>query len=134
MNDIEFTVNGQWVTAPANLSSLPLVDFLQEELGLTGTKFGCGIGVCRACTVAVRRRAEAPLEVLLACSTPLAEVAGLKVFTIEGRPYRRRSSFVDRITLLNPTTAGPLTEQIDRHLKPLRQIRRVVSSFARRQW
>ncbi len=84
MNDIEFTVNGQWVTAPANLSSLPLVDFLQEELGLTGTKFGCGIGVCRACTVAVRRRAEAPLEVLLACSTPLAEVAGLKVFTIEG--------------------------------------------------
>ncbi len=84
MNDIEFSVNGQSVTAPANLSSLPLLDFLQEELGLTGTKFGCGIGVCRACTVALRRRAEAPLEVLLSCSTPLTEVAGLEVFTIEG--------------------------------------------------
>jgi len=57
-----------------------------------------------------------------------------RVFTIEGRPYRRRSSVVDRITLLNPTTAGPLTEQIDRHLKPLRQIRRTVRSFAIRRW
>ena len=54
-----------------------------------------------------------------------------RVFTIEGRPYRRDSKVIHRITLLNPTTAGPLVQQIDRHLKPLRQIRRAVRSFTR---
>ena len=54
-----------------------------------------------------------------------------RVFTIEGRPYRRNAQVVHRITLLNPVTAGPLVDQIDRHLKPLRQIRRAVRSFTR---
>jgi peptidoglycan/xylan/chitin deacetylase (PgdA/CDA1 family) len=54
-----------------------------------------------------------------------------RVFTIEGRPYRRNAEVVHRITLLNPLTAGPLVNQIDRHLKPLRQMRRAVRSFTR---
>lgn len=54
-----------------------------------------------------------------------------RVFTIEGRPYRRNSDVVHRITLINPMIAGPLVQQIDRHLMPLRQMRRVVRSFTR---
>jgi len=54
-----------------------------------------------------------------------------RVFTIDGRPYRRRAKVVHRITLLNPSTAGSLVDQIDRHLKPIRQMRRAVRSFTR---
>ncbi|MEE8139568.1 MAG: 2Fe-2S iron-sulfur cluster-binding protein, partial [Alphaproteobacteria bacterium] len=60
MADISFSVNGKPVTAPAAEGDLPLVEFLQDDLRLTGTKFCCGIGVCRACTVAVRRQPGAP--------------------------------------------------------------------------
>ena len=50
---IAVTINGTLYrrSVPADLS---LLDWLQEDLGLTGTKFCCGIGVCRACTVAVQ--------------------------------------------------------------------------------
>jgi len=54
-----------------------------------------------------------------------------RVFTIEGRAYHRDSKVIHRITLLNPTVAGPLVQQIDQHLKPLRQMRRAVRSFSR---
>lgn len=76
-------INGQTVRrdVPPDLS---LVDFLQEELGLTGTKFCCGIGVCRACTVASRRVPESEAEPLLACSTPAVLVDGHHITTIEG--------------------------------------------------
>ena len=84
MADITFEINGQQVTAPSDLADLPLIDYLQEDKGLTGTKFCCGIGICRACTVSVQRSAGAPREVLLACSTPLSEMEGLSVHTVEG--------------------------------------------------
>ncbi|WP_372864913.1 (2Fe-2S)-binding protein [Spongiibacter sp.] len=83
MADIEFSVNGRAVSAGAELAELPLVDYLQEDLGLTGTKFCCGIGVCRACTVTVKRYSGAPLDVLLACSTPLSQLQGVSVYTVE---------------------------------------------------
>jgi aerobic-type carbon monoxide dehydrogenase small subunit (CoxS/CutS family) len=51
---------------------------LREDLGLTGAKFGCGEGQCRACTVLLEGKAVA------ACQTTLDEVAGRKVETIEG--------------------------------------------------
>lgn len=63
---------------------LALIDFLQENLGLTGTKLCCGIGVCRACTVAVRRSPQSVAEPLLACSTPAALLDGEHITTIEG--------------------------------------------------
>lgn len=56
----------------------PLLWVLREELGLVGTKFGCGAGICRACTVHVDS------EAVPSCVTPLASVAGKKVTTIEG--------------------------------------------------
>lgn len=82
---VTFSVNGQRVTAPAGELDLPLVDFLQEDLGLTGTKFCCGIGVCRACTVAVRRHKDAPLETTLACSTTIGSLQGVDIITIESQ-------------------------------------------------
>ena len=81
---VQLTVNGTETgerTVPGNLS---LLDFLNEELGLTGTKFCCGIAVCRACTVAVRRTPESPATPTLSCSTPVRFVDGQSVDTVEG--------------------------------------------------
>ncbi|MEM1433869.1 MAG: (2Fe-2S)-binding protein [Pseudomonadota bacterium] len=58
--------------------STPLLWVLREQLNLTGTKFGCGIAQCGACTVLVDGQA------IRSCSTPLAAVAGKAVTTIEG--------------------------------------------------
>jgi len=57
---------------------MPLLWALRDELGLTGTKFGCGIGNCGACTVHVN---GAPVR---SCSTPVNAVEGQEVTTIEG--------------------------------------------------
>ena len=58
--------------------SMPLLWFLRDELGLTGTKFGCGVELCGACTVHLDG------EAIRACGTQMSEVAGKKVTTIEG--------------------------------------------------
>lgn len=80
---IALTVNGQPVSrqAPAEIS---LADFLHEKVGLTGTKVACGMGLCKACTVAVRGPDHAGLQRLQACITPAAAVAGWQVLTVEG--------------------------------------------------
>ena len=57
---------------------MPLLWFLRDELGLTGTKFGCGQALCGACTVHVDGAA------VRACQTPLSALEGSKVTTIEG--------------------------------------------------
>ncbi len=57
---------------------MPLLWFLRDELGLTGTKFGCGQALCGACTVHVDGSA------VRACQTPVSAVDGSKVTTIEG--------------------------------------------------
>jgi isoquinoline 1-oxidoreductase alpha subunit len=74
---VAFTVNGQRqdVAGPADASLLWL---LREKLGLTGTKFGCGVAQCGACTVHVD---GAPVR---ACVTSLSQVEGRAVTTIEG--------------------------------------------------
>ncbi|AGT08316.1 (2Fe-2S)-binding protein [Paracoccus aminophilus] len=74
---IEFTVNGQKVSTDADPDT-PLLWVIRDEIGLTGTKFGCGIGMCGACTVHVGGRATR------ACVTEVSEVAGAVVTTIEG--------------------------------------------------
>ncbi len=57
---------------------MPLLWFLRDELGLTGTKFGCGQALCGACTVHVDGNA------VRACQTPVSAIEGAKVTTIEG--------------------------------------------------
>lgn len=57
---------------------MPLLWYLRDELGMTGTKFGCGTGLCGACTVHVNGKA------VRACVTPMADLSGKAVTTIEG--------------------------------------------------
>jgi isoquinoline 1-oxidoreductase alpha subunit len=73
----KFVLNGKTVTAQAQPDT-PLLWVVRDEFGLTGTKFGCGIAVCGACTVDIGGQAAR------ACTTPLSAVAGKKVVTIEG--------------------------------------------------
>ena len=72
-----FTLNGDSVTVEAE-SNAPLLWVVREHLGLTGTKFGCGIGQCGACTVHVDGAST------YACLTPVSAVEGRQVTTIEG--------------------------------------------------
>jgi len=72
-----FQLNNQPVESKSAESS-PLLWVIRDELGLTGTKFGCGIGLCGACTVHVDGRATR------SCITPVGAVAGASVTTIEG--------------------------------------------------
>jgi len=58
--------------------SMPLMWFLRDELGLTGTKFGCGLGFCGACTVHLQG------DAVRACTVVMSDVAGKSVITIEG--------------------------------------------------
>jgi len=73
----KLTVNGKSVTIDAEPDT-PLLWALREDLGLTGTKYGCGMAVCGSCTVHVDGQ---PVR---SCTTPLAAMAGRKVTTIEG--------------------------------------------------
>jgi isoquinoline 1-oxidoreductase alpha subunit len=70
-------LNGQPAAVKADPST-PLLWVLRDELGLTGTKFGCGLAQCGACTVHLD---GAPVR---SCVTPLAAAAGAPVVTIEG--------------------------------------------------
>ncbi len=72
----QLTVNGRSVTIDADPST-PLLWALRDNLGLTGTKFGCGIAACGACTVHVNG------EPRRACVTPISSVAGAQITTIE---------------------------------------------------
>jgi isoquinoline 1-oxidoreductase alpha subunit len=73
---ISLSINGKTVQLTATPDT-PLLWALRDELGLTGTKFGCGAAICGACTVHVDGK---PLR---ACVTPISAVAGKQVTTIE---------------------------------------------------
>jgi aerobic-type carbon monoxide dehydrogenase small subunit (CoxS/CutS family) len=81
---VNFYINDKAVQADAGDSDMALIDFLHERQNLTGTKFCCGIGVCRACTVATRNQEGALLEKTLACSTPVSAVNDMRIYTVEG--------------------------------------------------
>jgi len=74
---IEFNVNGKTVSVAAEPET-PLLWALREHLKLTGTKYGCGAGLCGACTVHVNGKA------VKACLTELSSIQGASVTTIEG--------------------------------------------------
>jgi len=70
------TINGRSVTVNAEPDT-PLLWVIRDEVGLTGTKFGCGMALCGACTVHLD---GAPIR---SCSTPLSAAAGRQITTIE---------------------------------------------------
>jgi aerobic-type carbon monoxide dehydrogenase small subunit (CoxS/CutS family) len=72
-----FTVNGKSTTVNVD-PQMPLLWVLRDTLDLTGTKFGCGMALCGACTVHING------EAARSCITPVSSVQGKKVTTIEG--------------------------------------------------
>ena len=74
---ITFFVNGQRRTVNTD-PIRPLLDVLREDLQLTGTKYGCGEGQCRACTILLGGKPVA------SCTTPVEQAEGQTVLTIEG--------------------------------------------------
>lgn len=76
---IQFILNEKPVQVESD-PSVPLLWVLRETLGMTGTKFGCGMALCGACTVHLDG------EEIRSCSTPVSAVANKKVTTIEGLP------------------------------------------------
>lgn len=93
-NELVFFLNGQEVRLAAVPGEMTLLELLRDRLGLIGTKEGCGIGECGACTVLVDGLARN------ACLTPAWQVAGRLVTTIEGlaeagRLHPLQQAFVD---------------------------------------
>jgi aerobic-type carbon monoxide dehydrogenase small subunit (CoxS/CutS family) len=97
MPQFRLTVNGKEhvVDTPADR---PLLEVLREDLRLTGTKYGCGEGQCRACTVMIDGKAT------VSCVTPVRSAAGKKITTIEGlassgKLHRVQQAFLDEAAL-----------------------------------
>lgn len=74
---IKFILNGKKIKIETDTSQT-LLWFLRTELGLTGTKYGCGVGICGSCTIIVDGKAER------SCNLTVKEIAGKKLTTIEG--------------------------------------------------
>ena len=77
MASVTLLVNGKTLTADVDPAT-PLLWVLRDSLGLVGTKFGCGMALCGACTVMVDKQA------IRACVTSVSDVADREVVTIEG--------------------------------------------------
>ncbi|RLD56680.1 MAG: (2Fe-2S)-binding protein [Bacteroidetes bacterium] len=77
MKTVQFELNGKSVSVSANEDE-PMLWVIRQQLGLTGTKFGCGSGFCGSCTVIMNG------EAVRSCTLPAIEAAGTKVLTIEG--------------------------------------------------
>lgn len=95
MHEVTFTLNG----APARITvdgDRMLLWVLRDDLGLTGTKYGCGEAQCGACTVLVN---DLPVR---SCVTPVKDIQGARVVTIEGLAHADRlhpvqQAFVDQV-------------------------------------
>ena len=74
---ISFVLNGKSQTVDVN-PEMPLLWVLRDTLNMTGTKFGCGMALCGACTVHIEG------EAVRSCVTPVTNVAGKRITTIEG--------------------------------------------------
>ena len=90
-------LNGKIVEVAADLGDVPLLWVLREHLGLTGTKYGCGVGSCGACTVLVDGQA------VRSCQTTVSDVGRRAVTTIEG---------LSRNGKLNPVQSAWLAENV----------------------
>lgn len=128
--EITSVVNGKEIKASIRPDQL-LVDFLRDELGLTGTKRGCGIGECGACTVILNGRTVA------SCIVPAAAIDGSEVLTVEGlsegeKLHVLQQAFVDHGAVqCGFCTPGMLLSAkalLDKNPKPTREEIRVAIS------
>jgi aerobic-type carbon monoxide dehydrogenase small subunit (CoxS/CutS family) len=92
---ISMTVNGRQTGPQTIPAGLAMVDFLHDYLGLTGTKFGCGIGVCHACVVIVDEP-NGTSRTMRTCINGAAVFAGKRVRTVEGHTEEGRLSAVQQ--------------------------------------
>jgi nicotinate dehydrogenase subunit A len=93
MPSYDLNVNGAAQTVVVRDANEPLLYVLRNSLGLTGAKFGCGLGQCGACMVLVDG------EAMPACMLPVATAAGKKIVTIEGlgspdKPHPVQAAFI----------------------------------------
>jgi len=86
---MKLNVNGKTVTV-SDAPDTPLLWVIRDSVGLTGTKFGCGVAQCGACTVLVNG------EATRSCSVPVGSVAGKHVTTIEGLAHGETLSRVQQ--------------------------------------
>ena len=92
---VTFTLNGKPQTVDVS-SQMPLLWVLRDSLGMTGTKFGCGMALCGACTVHINGQ---PIR---SCVTPIGTIDGAEITTIEGLSPDSR----------HPVQQAWLTEQV----------------------
>jgi nicotinate dehydrogenase subunit A len=90
----QFTVNGNPITVSLDNEATPLLNVLRNELGLMGTRFGCGLEQCGCCTVLIDGKPEK------CCAKPVWSIAGKSIVTIEGlgtpeRPHPLQQAFID---------------------------------------
>jgi isoquinoline 1-oxidoreductase subunit alpha len=147
---ITLNVNGQLRTMDVDADT-PLLWVLREACGLTGTKFGCGIAACGACTVHINGAAAR------SCSIPAAALQGELITTIEGlapakgiHPIQQawiehqvpqcgycQSGMIMAVAALLTTNAQPTDEQIDASITNIcrcgtyERVRRAIHSLAR---
>jgi len=141
------TVNGTEVTLASD-GDTPLLTALRDELGLVGSRFGCGLGLCGACFVRVGD------AVVPSCQTPVSQAEGQAVTTVEGltddgRPHPVQQAIIDHqaaqcgfcITGIVVQAAALLEEEpdadeariaeaLDRHLCRCGSQRRIVEAIA----
>ena len=92
--EFKFTVNGKPVSVALANEETPLLNVLRNELGLMGTRFGCGLEQCGCCTVLIDDKPEK------CCAKPVWSVTGKSVVTIEGlgtpeKPHPLQQAFID---------------------------------------
>ena len=128
--DYKFTLNGK----AAEVGAAPmarLLDVLRRDLGLTGSKEGCGEGECGACTVLMNN------EAVCSCLVPMFQVEGASITTIEGISPDDKVSELQRVFAAEggaqcgactPGMIVTIRALLDRHPKPTRdQVREYVS-------
>lgn len=90
----DFTVNGKPASVSVGSDETPLLDVLRNQLGLMGTRFGCGLEQCGCCMVLIDGKPEK------SCARPIFAIAGKSVTTIEGlgtpdKPHPLQQAFID---------------------------------------
>ncbi len=93
------TINGTAYEVAENRADMMLLDFLHDVTNLTGTKLCCGIGICRACTVAVAKGGNGFSQPMVACSTPLAMLKNARITTVEAVAKGGRLSAIQQAFL-----------------------------------